>query len=241
MNNADAKRILIACRPGSEDLRSPEASAALELSRRDPELRQWWQQHQAFQSGVKQSLGEIPIPNHLRDGILSRAKVVKLPLWRRPGLLSAAAAIVLFIGAVALWQRPSAESSFETYRSRMVSAVLRQYRMDITTNDMGQVRHFLQANNAPADYVVPQNLSRLPVMGAGVLSWRDRRVSMVCLDSGTEGTVFLFVVDGSSVKNAPRRREFAPVSELNTVSWSEGGKTYVLAGSGTKAWLEGLL
>jgi hypothetical protein len=112
--------------------------------------------------------------------------------------------------------------------------------MDIVTNDMAQIRQFLATNNAPADYVLPQNLARLPAMGAGVLSWRDRRVSMVCLDSGAQGTVFLFVVDGSAVRGTPRQREFAHVSELNTVSWTEGGKAYVLAGSGGKNLLEEL-
>jgi len=240
VNNAEAKKILIACRPGTDDLRSPEAEAALELARRDPELRQWWHRQQVFQSDVKRSLGAVPVPHDLRDRILAGTKVVKLPLWGRTAVLSAAAAVILLLGVVAVWQRPSAETSFETFRSRVARAVLRQYRMDITTNDMGQIRQFLAAHHAPADYVLPQNLERLPAMGAGVLSWRDRRVSMVCLDSGPQGTVFLFVVDVSSVKNAPRRREFAPVSELNTVSWSEGGKAYVLAGSGGKAWLEGL-
>jgi hypothetical protein len=70
------------------------------------------------------------------------------------------------------------------------------------------------------------------------LSWQDRKVSMVCLDAGEQGTLFLFVVDRSSVKQAPVQREFAPVKELNTVSWSAGDRSYVLASSATKQWLE---
>ncbi len=240
MNNVDAKRILIACRPGTDDLRSPQAEAALESAHCDPELRDWWDQQQAFQNDVRRRFREIPIPHRLRDEILARAKVVKLPVWRRPVWLSAAAAILLMLVVGVVRQRSSAEFSFETFRSRVVRDVLRQYRMDIKTNDMEQIRQFLAAKNAPADYVLSQNLARFPAMGAGVLSWRDRHVSMVCLDSGPQGPVFLFVVDRSSVKKPPRQRQFAPISELNTVSWSEGEKTYVLAGSGPKTWLEGL-
>jgi hypothetical protein len=231
VNSAQAKTVLIACRPGTDDLRTPEADAALELARRDPELRAWWKAQQAFHNQVRADLAGIEVPPDLRDRILSRAKVVKLPVWRHPAALSAAAAIVLLLTAVAVWKAPSsAENSFETFRSRMVRNVLRQYRMDITTSDMTQVRQFLATNNAPANFVLPPKVNELPVMGAGLLSWRDRRVSMVCLNGGTNGTVFVFIVDSRALSHAPRQRELAQVSELNTASWSEAGKTYVVAG-----------
>ena len=76
-------------------------------------------------------------------------------------------------------------------------------------------------------------LTRLPVIGAGVLSWQGRGVSMVCLDSTDAGTLFLFVLDQTSVKDPPPSNpEFVPVFEMMTASWTEGGKVYVLAGSG---------
>ena len=231
MNTAEAKKILISCRPGSDDLRTPEAEAALALARQDEELHRWWQEQQAFQKRVRTTLNEISVPDHLRERILSRAKIVPLPLWRRTSVLGAAAAIVLLLSLALIWQKPSAEGSFETFRSRMVRNVLRQYQMDIRTSDMTQVRQFLGTNGAPADYVLPANVSQLPVMGAGVLKWQARRVSMVCLDAGAQGTVFVFVVDSSAVRNPPQIRHAAQVSELPTVSWTEAGKTYVMAGA----------
>lgn len=243
MNSAEAKRILIACRPGSDDLRSAPAAAALELVQQDAELRQWWEQQQGFHEEARRRFQEIPVPARLREHILSRTKIIELPWWRRPVVWSAAAAVLLLIGMVALWQRQgqsSAESSFSTFRSRMVQSVLRQYRMDIMTNDMGYIRRFLDGHQAPSDYTLPAGLARLPAMGAGVLSWQDRRVSMVCLDSGTNGTLFLFVVDKNSMQNPPQKQVAATVKELATISWSEAGKTYVLAGSGEKEWLEGI-
>ena len=243
MNSPDAKRILIARRAGTEDMRDPEAIAALEQVRRDPELSQWWEQQQKYQQSVRAAFRSVPAPVSLRDRILSRSKIVEivgLPWWRRPAALSAAAAIALLLTVFGVWPRASRENSFQTFRSRMVGNVLRQYSMTIVTNDMAPIRQHLAANNAPADYSLSQNLARLPVMGAGVLSWQDRRVSMVCLDSGAQGTVFLFVVDGASVKNPPRQREFTQVNSLVTASWIEGGKAYVLAGSGRQEWLQSL-
>ena len=232
MNSAQAKTILIACRPGTDDLRTPEADEALELARQDPELRAWWKDQQRFHEQISASLGGIEAPDHLRDSILARARTVKLPLWRQPAALAAAAAIVLLLSAVAIWRNQSpADDSFEIFRSRMVRNVLRQYRMDITTADMTRVRQFLATNNAPADFVFPPKVNHLPVMGAGLLSWRDRRVSMVCLDGGTNGTVFVFIVDSRALSQVPRERELAQISDLNTVSWSDAGKIYVMAGT----------
>lgn len=241
MNSANAKRILIACRPGTEDLRTSEAAAALEQARRDPDLQSWWEQQQAFQQRTLESFRAVPVPHSLRNQILARTKIVAVPWWQRPVVWKAAAAIAFLSVIVAIWQKPSPEDSFQTFRSRVVRNVLRQYTMDIETNDMAEIRRFLATKNAPADYVLPPNLDRLPALGAGVLSWQDRRASMVCLNSGAQGTLFLFVVDGSSVRNAPAQEEYAAVSDLMTVSWSEGGKTYVLAGHGGKESLQRFL
>jgi len=121
----------------------------------------------------------------------------------------------------------------------MVTTVLRQYSMDIVTNDMTQVRTFLAGSKAPSDYVLPDKLSRLPVAGAGVLSWRDQRVSMICLDSPTNGTLFLFVVESASLgQPPPTQHDFQQVNKLMTVSWTEGQRTYVLAGNGGRQALE---
>ena len=240
MNSADAKRILIACRPGTEDMHDPGVGAALEQVQRDPELQRWWGQQQAFHNMAREDMRQMPVPRSLPGRIRAGKKIVSLPWWRAPVAWSAAAAIALLITFFATRSRSPGEDSFQVFRSRMVGNVQRQYAMTIETNDMSPIRQHLATNNAPADYVLPGNLARLPVMGAGLLSWRDRRVSMVCLDSGAQGTVFLFVVDGSSVKNPPAEREYTPVNSLNTASWTENGKAYVLAGSGGQEWLRGL-
>jgi hypothetical protein len=121
----------------------------------------------------------------------------------------------------------------------MVGAVLRQYTMDIVTNDMSGIRRFLASRQAPADYVLPPGLATLPASGAGVLSWQSQRVSMVCLDSPDQGTLFLFVVDQAAVRSSPAAQpQFQQVNKLMTVSWSQGGKVYLLAGSGGRENLQ---
>jgi hypothetical protein len=145
-------------------------------------------------------------------------------------VLAAAAAITLLVGG-ALWLKTPPQDTFQTFRRRMVSAAARGYEMDLVTNDLTGIRQFLSTNNAPADFVLPESLARLPVLGAGLLSWQDQRVSMVCLNSIGQGTLFLFIVDRSAVKHPPpSKEEFVQVNKLMTASWTQGERSYLLAG-----------
>jgi len=239
VTNAEAQKILSAHRPGREVGNDPDVVAALEQARRDPVLESWWKQQQAFHSAMKQEFGAIPVPSGLRERISARSKIVAFPWWRRPTVWAAAAAIVLLVSLFALQQKTESDAPFETFRSRMVRTVLRQYRMDIHTNDMAGIRQFLANNNAPADYVLSPALARMTPLGAGVLSWQGSRVSMVCLNSGATGTLFLFVADRSTVDEPPgAAHQYAKIKKLTTVSWTEGGKVYVLAGEVPQQSLE---
>jgi hypothetical protein len=242
VNTVEAKRILVAYRQGSTDTNDPEVAAALAQARRDPELQQWLQSQSAFHQTMQETFQHIPVPNDLRDRILARPKIIKsLPrAWRQ--VLQAAAVLVLSLGLLGLvvwWYSGDSGNTFDTFRARMVRTVLRQYAMNIQTNDMAQIRQFLATNSAPSDYVLPQGLSKLPPTGAGLLRWQGDPVSMVCVDSGDQGTLFLFVVDRLKIKRLPGSSpEFAKVSRLMTVSWTQDGKTYVLAGAGGKETLK---
>lgn len=225
----------MAWRPGHGDLRDPQVAEALEQARRDPELQAWLEKHAAFQRTMEKGFRQVPIPEDLRERILSGRRVVKVGFWTwRREWLSAAAVVMLLLGLAAFWLRPAPGDSFGEFRERTVRGVQRVYpAMDIVTNDMAQVRKFLASRNSPADYKLPVGLSRLPVLGAGILSWKGRGVSMVCLDSTDAGTLFLFVLDQSLVETPPPASpEFVPVFELMTASWTEGGKVFILAGSG---------
>lgn len=235
-----AKNVLLAYRAGQADAAEPDVVEARAWLERDAGLRQWFEKHAAFQHTVQRSFREIPVPPGLSARILLRARPPRRRVPRPPIVwYAAAAALVLFLGLAVFWRPLSREGSFATFRSRMVGAVLRQYTMDIVTNDLSGIRQFLASRQAPADYVLPQGLATLPASGAGVLSWQSKRVSMVCLDSPDQGTLFLFVVDQSAVRASPTSQpQFQQVNKLMTVSWSQGGKVYLLAGTGGRESLQ---
>lgn len=240
MTIEQAKQILLPAVLAREADGDPQIAEALALADRDPALREWLEKQRVLQNAVRRNLRAISVPANLRKQILASRKIIQpLSWWKHPMLWSAAAMLMLLCG-VGLWLSDAPDqNNLATFRGRMVGAVLRQYTMDIVTNDMNQVRAFLASKNAPADYTLPGKLASLPVSGGGILSWQGQKVSMVCLDSLKQGTLFLFMVDDSTLKEGTvGMREFEQVNKLSTVTWNTNGRTYVLAGSGAREDLE---
>ena len=232
MTTNEAKRVLLLYRPGSGDERDPETAAALDLARQDAELRAWFARHCAFQEAMRAKLRAVAPPADLLARLQAAPKVIEVSHWRRPRTwLAMAAGFALLLGLGVALLRPGTPDRFADFRSRMVRAALREYRMDIVTNEMPQVRAFLASRGAPADYEVTPGLAKLQLTGGGVLQWRGHPVSMVCFDRGDREMLYLFVMDEHAAKDAPPLSpEVAQVNKLATLSWTRNGKSYVLAG-----------
>jgi hypothetical protein len=227
----EAKRILLLYRPGVAE--QADFAEALSEARRDPDLAGWLERHLATQAALRDKFSEIIPPPELKDRILGQRKIVRPVWWRRqPAWLAAAASIALLIGLTLWFTRPPKDKydRFADYRTRMVQIVLREYRMDISTNNAESVRQYLQSRGAPADYTLPKGLNQVAVKGGGLLRWRGQPVSMVCFDRGNRQLLYLFVLDRTGLKDAPpETTEVVKVKKLTTASWSSGDKTYVLA------------
>ncbi len=236
MTAAQAKQVLLLYRPGAADNVEPEMRQALELAGQDYELGRWFEEHRAFQKTVRKKLRDIQPPPHLKTLLLARCPAPALVVppraaWRVPVWASALAVAMLLLGLAALVFRSPRTDRFVHFQERMVSVALREYRMDMETDDMGQVRQFLAQSGGPADYLVPRGLQRLKLTGAGLLRWRNHPVSMVCFNRGDGQMLFLFVMNRSAVKDPPPARpRLEKISDLVTASWSAGDKSYVLAG-----------
>lgn len=240
MTVEQAKGILLLYRPGIDDDAQPELAAALKLASEHAELGQWLRDHRGFNDAVRTKLRQLSPPPYLKARLLA-AHMPAPPLrtenrWRLPWWLAAAAAAVVLALALA-WATltPSRPDRFVNFQERMVSTALRGYNMDIATNDMAQVRRYLASHGAPADYEVPRGLERLQLTGGAALRWRSNPVSMVCFNRGDHQMAFLFVTPQTALKDPPPGRPTrARINEFETVSWSRGDKTYVLAGAAGK-------
>ena len=236
MTSIEAREILLLYRPGTADSADPQMTEALALARQDPELGRWFEQHRAFQKAMRAGFRQIEVPAHLKTSLLiqkpaQRTFVTPRVWWRSPVWLSAAAAVLLVLGLAGAWLRPPSPDRFANFQSRMVGAAQLQYRMDLETNDMQQVRQFMASRGAPADYDMTRGLERLQLTGGGRLTWRSNPVTMVCFDRGDKQMLFLFVMKRSAVKDPPPKTpQLAKVRQMLAASWTQGDNSYVLAG-----------
>jgi hypothetical protein len=233
MERAQAKEILARWRPGAHLDSETDVQQARRFAQSDPETAQWLERHRQFQDATSQALRHLPVPSDLATLILDNQRILRPAFrWNLPLRVAVAAALVA--AAFWLWSlfQLAPGTDYTTFRSRMVRAAIREYRMEITTPDLPAIRSYLARNQAPADFEFPSGLASLPPIGAGTLSWRGGRTTMVCLDGGPDGMLYVFVVPETGLSSVPpAEAEFARVNRLSTGTWSHNGKTYVVASS----------
>lgn len=243
LDSLEAKKILATYRPGTGDVAEPQFAEALELARRDPELKRWFENHCTDYIALRTKLKQIPVPLDLRDRILAKHAAPRVNIWwRQPAFIGAAAVIVLLLTLVALWPGPKPDKSLAAFQARMIRAV-RDYRMDLVTTNLAEIRRFLAAGQYDADYVLPASLEKLPGSGCARLTWQGEKVSMICFDTGEQQDLYLFVVERSELKNPPPQGapQITQVNKTITASWSVGGKTYLLAVKGDETFIRKFL
>lgn len=230
MTRDEAKKILLLHCPGREQPEDLETIAALEQARTDPELQNWFTEHCAFQEAMRSKFQALPVPADLGKRIAEGTVLAGPRSWWTVRGLPAAAAVLIFAGLLAFWAHPRRQDRFEDFRERMVGSIVREYRMEITTRDMTEVRSFLRKNGAPANYSITPGLARIATAGAGHLGWHGHPVSMVCFQADPNEMVFLFVMDGASVRGAPPRAPVvSQISRFATAAWSVDDQIYLLA------------
>ena len=244
MNSQQAKEILAAYRPGTEDANDPHFAEALELLRRDPDLARWLEQQTAFDSALRQKIAEITVPIGLKTRILAQhvpSTITMIAWWRKPAWLAGlATAIVLVAAGIGFWFRQQSGTGFGAYRKEMARFAATSYHRDVSGKSFEELRQAFIRLQWPSDYIVPPALEPVRVLGGCALTWHDEKVSMLCLQSRDYKKIWLFATRRSAFPNAPQTSapRFASVSELMTAAWSQGDKTYLLAIDGTETDLK---
>ena len=181
MTPQQAQRVLLAWRPHRSDDADPEVQEALRLAQRDPELQVWFEKHRAFQTSTAAALRSLQPPPDLAARLLASRRTARPNFNSRMlavALAAAAAVVAMFLWA-GYFSRPTEATDFANFTQRMVKAAVREYRMDVVTNDLAVIRQFLGGKQAPADFTFPPALAALRPVGCGALAWRGHPISMV--------------------------------------------------------------
>jgi hypothetical protein len=239
MTRDQARKTLLLYRPGTADAAEPEIAEALALAQQDAELSRWLAQQVAQQEIVRAKIRQMPVPAGLKEQIISERRVFAQKRVMHLAITWVAAlAGVMAIGwwAAVVLQRPPDDDTFSNYRNRMVSAALRDYSMDLETNNAAKIRDYLAQQRVAVNYELPAGLQKAAEAGCAIKSWQGAKVALLCfrtgqpLSPGGKSDMWLFVVDRTAVKGAPAATEpqFAKINKLMTATWTRGGKLYLL-------------
>src|SRR5580765_8582945 len=148
MNSTEAKEILMLYRPGRADAQDPEFAEALALAGSDPELGRWLEEHCAIQNAFQTKFRQIPVPEGLKEQILSERKAHTAFNGKQKLALAAVCGICLLLlaGIATIVLRSSEDATFANFQIRMIGTVARAFnypQMDLETNDSGQILRYL--------------------------------------------------------------------------------------------------
>ena len=242
MNSEQAREILAAYRPGTDDVRDPFFAEALELMHHDAELKAWFEETMAFDQLMRGYLAQVTSPAGLRDAILTERKIIRPTQWwqhRLSGRQLATAAAVLVIGAlVALWLGQPSRGFAQFRRDIADQSWGSAPHLELRTTNLVEIEQFLAAQNISTNFYIPPTLARSEVRGCSVLQWQGRQIPVICFNAGNQH-LHLAVADRNLFPDAPTQiPQLDQWQAWRTASWSRDDHSYVLTGLNTQAFVK---
>jgi hypothetical protein len=240
MDSRQAREILLSYRPGTDDPSDPPVAEALRQLELDPQLARWFEQLQQTDEVIRRQLRETPVPFNLKQRILAEQKTARPDFgWRKPAFIAAAAAVIV-LGVLSAWIfYRSSGNGLTAYRADMVRYVSTSYNDKfIKATSFDELRQILAARQWPTDFIVPDRLQSVTVVGGGAVEWKGHKVALACLKEGRRG-LWLFVIEKSALPDPPQAGtpRVEPVDGTPTAAWSQGGNAYLFTVQGDETFL----
>jgi hypothetical protein len=161
------------------------------------------------------------------------SKIVRLPSaarWWRAGL-ALAAAVALFAGVLPWWPRPAEQVSFAVLTPRVVEFFGTPPELPKRSQDKAELKAWLLAQGAPADFHIPAKLMPMESLGCQVVDVQGRPAWLTCFWREKGELVHLFAVRRSDFRDGPASAtpQMQEHSGWSFASWTEGDVIYTLA------------
>jgi len=244
MTRDEARLILQAYHPDGRDAGDAAFCEALKLAETDPELARWFEAEQAFDRVMMAKLGEARVPAELHAAILagvSPAEAHPHRVWVRPAWMAAAAAVVLVLGAMALFRPSRAAADTE-----IVAFVTDDARHPETHRGGGPAAAALQASLVrPAMRLgdsLPADLAALHATGCHAITFHGHELLEVCFQRNGAwfhcyvGRPADFPSLAGQVRPSIQTRD-----KLAVATWADAAHVYLLVSDTGEGALRGLL
>ncbi len=230
MSQQGIKEVLRAYSGSSEDRRDPLFLEALAAVEKDPELKKWWEQEQAWDQKVRRALAESPIPQELRGRLRSRGRGrrVSTGAW-----MALAASVVLFFSFFFRSSEPQGPVELVQFEAAALNFIQSPFFLSLKSPDPTEIRHWIAAKGVASDYTLPPKLQALEGIGCRVAKVNGISAAMICFKcEEKDREVHLMIVDLRHLQGAPPEGHpvFMAQGKWSTASWSDGRHGYLLAG-----------
>ena len=254
MTNEEAKFMLSGYRPNGADAADAEMASALAQAERDPALKKWFENEQAFDQIVADKLGSIAAPSGLRESILAGTKMSSASApkpspkwWLQPwsiGLAAAAAVVVAFTLTIS-------EPEIRTARLPGMDPILKVALADFGgAHGMGPKADRLGAfgawliddNSRLGADVMPVDLAELEAYGCRTINVAGHEVFEICFQRES-GWYHVFIAPREAFDSEGLHRDpmFHEKGEFIAASWADEKFAYLVSGTTDLASLRGLL
>lgn len=161
---------------------------------------------------------------------VAEQKVVAFPMRRRLAL-ALAAAVVVFAG-LAIWQPLAARPvSYALFAPRVVEFFGKPPELPKRSQNPEELRAWLLAQGAPADFQIPAKLRGLESFGCEVVDVHGRPAYLTCFWREKGELVHLLVAKRADFREGPpgATPQFRELIGWSFASWAEGETIYTLA------------
>ncbi len=208
MEREEAKQLLELCRPGIDDERQDPALAdAFAMLDNDPELKAWFDEQQALDARISDSIHSIEAPADLKNTILAGMRLheahsknaetpepapVTAPTQTRAWWLNPwtgiAALFVFLMVVLALPDNQSGSTQIADadlppviqYLSKEISS-LKSWQFDKKAKNPTELQAYLASAKVPTPSSIPQGLNTIPSIGCVTFEYGNgAKLSMIC-------------------------------------------------------------
>lgn len=233
MDSQQARFILQSYRGDARDAADPHFAEALRQADADPALAAWLAEELERDQAVRRKLRAMPVPEGLRERILSRRPAARVAAAGTPRpWLALAATVVLLAAVAAVWLgRDRRPVDFVNYRAQMIEVLQGPMRLDYRHLELAEVQRWLAEHQTPVPTAIPTALRQESDIGCRQLMWNNRPVALVCFIGRGDRAVHLFAIRRAALPDAPDPATplFASVNGWSTATWVRDDVVYLLA------------